>query len=590
MASTTLRTSAISAGLACVSLVALIGCSTPLEPFGTDELRQAIARTTAREFRDAGAQPAHRELARPLGEVEATFDDERLRELQDLSGPTSYDADAIELGDDLLGETSNEIGLTLRQVILTGIENNLDLRTAQLSPAISEADVVAAEAVFDAVLFATHTSSWTDQPQVVTSTGGVNVGSRANVAAIRSLETGIRKPLASGGQITFSTLVERTDRGSPGYTYTPNAAYGTNVLVGITQPLLRNFGSDVAYAEIRVNRNIERAAVEELRSRMISVLTEIERTYWILAQARWNLLIRERLLGRGIETRDVLAGRRGFDVTPAEWSDAVARVESRKAEVITAKAFVRQASDALKLLMNHPDLPVGSETIIVPLDRFVDESITYSLLDSITTGVANRPEVQRAILNMDNASVQVMLANNARLPMLDLAASIQYNGLDDDTGSSYDRLADGSYIDYLLRLQFEIPVGNRAAEATYRQTQLQRAQTTLGYQNVVRQVVLDVKTAVRDLDTNYQLIGQRRSARLASAENLRTLAVQEQVQALTPEFLNLKFQRQDQLAAAELQEVNALAEYNIALATLHAAMGVALQRNQIDFVVPEVGK
>ena len=96
-----------------------------------------------------------------------------------------------------------------------------------------------------------------------------------------------------------------------------------------------------------------------------------------------------------------------------------------------------------------------------------------------------------------------------------------------------------------------------------------------------------MKTAVRNARTDYELLSQRDEARLAAAENLRTLTVQEDVTALTPDFLDLKFGRQEALAAAELNHIQALVNYNISLANLYAAMGTALERNQIDFVVPE---
>jgi len=113
----------------------------------------------------------------------------------------------------------------------------------------------------------------------------------------------------------------------------------------------------------------------------------------------------------------------------------------------------------------------------------------------------------------------------------------------------------------------------------------------VGYRRIVQDVVLSVKRSLRDVATNYQLIEQSRSARLAATENLRTLEVQKKtIQALSPEFLNLEFQRQESLALAELEEIAALANYNIALADLYASTGTALERNQIKFVVPDAGE
>jgi len=570
-----------------ITSLLLIACSTPFQPLGVEELRDSIRLTEEQELGEAAQHPEKRQMLPNDNDVRDTLTPERLAELEELSGRSSYQGVSLDLGDDLLGTKSGEVGLTLRQAILAALKFNPDLQAARLTPAIREADLVSAEAAFDSTFFANYNLNWLDQPQVVPGTGTISFGTRANVVNVRTLETGVRKNLVSGGQMTVSTSLERSDNSSPGFSFSPDPAYTSSILLSVTQPLLRGFGSEVTLAEVHARRNQQRQEIEQLRSTTITLVTEVEKAYWTLMQARWNLLIRQRLLDRGIATREQLRGRLGFDVTPAEWSDAVARVETRKSDVISAKSLVRQASDALKLLMNHPDLPLGSETIVAPLDDFTQEPIEYSLLDAVTTSIEHRPEMKQALLNMDNAAIQVLVSNNARLPLLNLAASMQFNGLDDQWEESYDHVTSSRFIDYLVRLQFEYPLGNRSAEAQYRSARLQQNQAVLSYRNVLRQVVLDVKTALRDLNTNYQLLGQRDAARLAAAENLRTLKVQEEVQALTPEFLNLEFNRQELLASSELQQIDALVKYNISLANLHAAMGIALERNQIKFVVPD---
>jgi len=83
--------------------------------------------------------------------------------------------------------------------------------------------------------------------------------------------------------------------------------------------------------------------------------------------------------------------------------------------------------------------------------------------------------------------------------------------------------------------------------------------------------------------TNYELIEATRAFRVAQAENLRALLVQEEtLVGLTPEFLNLKFQRQETLAEARREEVAALVNFDTALAELYRAMGVGLTMRRIE--------
>jgi hypothetical protein len=105
----------------------------------------------------------------------------------------------------------------------------------------------------------------------------------------------------------------------------------------------------------------------------------------------------------------------------------------------------------------------------------------------------------------------------------------------------------------------------------------------------VQQVVFDVKSAIRNLLLNYQLLAHERVARVAAAEDYRAFRVEKELNAInTIERLSLEFQRQESLASAEQQEIAAMANYSISLAQLHAAMGTILERNQIEFVVPNV--
>ena len=76
---------------------------------------------------------------------------------------------------------------------------------------------------------------------------------------------------------------------------------------------------------------------------------------------------------------------------------------------------------------------------------------------------------------------------------------------------------------------------------------------------------------------------QNRQTRLAQAENLRALLVDERtLAALSPEFLQLKFQTQNALAQSQNIYIGALAAYQVSIARLHQAMGDGLEVNRIE--------
>lgn len=135
-------------------------------------------------------------------------------------------------------------------------------------------------------------------------------------------------------------------------------------------------------------------------------------------------------------------------------------------------------------------------------------------------------------------------------------------------------------------MAFSQPIGNRAAEAEYRKARLRRSEAVIGYQQSIENAVFSVKTALRSVTTSYSLIEQSRASRLASAESLRALNVLEKsLAALTPEFLQTKFQAQDRLAVAYMSEVDSMVNYNSAMARLYNAMGTGLTMNRIELDV-----
>ncbi|MDY7107598.1 MAG: TolC family protein [Planctomycetota bacterium] len=560
------------------------GCQSPLGS-STDEpsLQQAVAAAVDRELAGLDEDSPTLETTQAPAEVERALT-ERREELEAIGPATEASRTEVDLGADLTGGEQRRVSVTLRSIMDTAVERNLATRIAKLQPAVNAEDVINARAVFDFLLFASADMDKIDEPTTVPVLGGIQLGTPFDASERYRFETGVRKRFYTGGELSASTDLTRFRNNAPGIGLVPDPAYTAAVRLGLTQPLLRGFGEAVNTATIRLAENTETRAVAQLKTELLDLVEQVEQAYWNLVFA-WNELeIRQWLVNEGVDVRDVLDRRREFDTRLAEFSDAVATVESRKADVIRSRRNIRAASDRLKALINDPELTVGSEALLHPAETFVTSSIGYNLREMIVTALSERPEIEQAMLDIDDASIARTVADNVRLPRLDLAAQIAYFGLDEESGESYENLLDAEFIDYILGLRFEYPIGNRGPEAEYRRARLQRSQALLGYRRAVQNVVLDVKASLRDVVTNYELIRATRSNRIAQAENLRALLVEEDTLAgLTPEFLNLKFQRQERLALARTEELLALANFDQAVAGLYRAMGTGLAMQSIDF-------
>lgn len=569
------------------------GCSRPFRSAADDPLARVIAETAAREALPSPADPRPIALEESETPVERALAPRRT-ELDGL-GPQAIDGGpGLDVGPDLLGQAAREATLGLREAIVAAVENNLSVQIARIDQAVSQAEVVKAEAIFDAVVFAGTGFSRIDQPgqQVfVTPPGGgppVEVNPGGQDQRIFTYEAGLSQFLPSGGSVSVTAGGARNENLLPGLTLAPNPDWDSVLTLSLAQPLLRGFGSDVNTARIALARNEDRRSLQSLRERLLSIVAEAERAYWNLVLARQELVIRQWLVEVGEDVRDIVERRQQLDVTLADFADAVATVESRKADVIRSERRVAVAVDELKRILNDPRYPLGSEVTIVPSEWMVSTPLRYSLPEALATAVRESPAVQKAVLAIDDASIRELVADNGRLPQLDLAAEMAYFGQSGDFGPSWSEVGEASFIDYVVGLQFSQPIGNRAAEAEYRQARLRRSAAVLRYRESVQDTVFAVRVALRDIVAGWRLIAQARSFRIAQAENLRALEVLERTRAsLTPEFLNLKFQRQAGLALAQFEEIAALVAYNVSIAELHRAMGTGLAMNRIELQMPD---
>lgn len=586
-----------------VGVVLAGGCSGPIEKRSEQDLRRAILESLKQETAPFADRAGPLTTTRSGITDELEIRPESLDEIDRLFNPARYPGGpqgggseriADLAGQDLFGQRASTVTIGLRRVVRTALEHNLSAQEASLGPAIAEAGVAAAESAFDWIFYSNLLWSDVDTPQ---AGPGFLPGIRESVNAQQSVtsETGLRRSLVTGGSFSVNNEAVYTDvrSSSFGSLPVPNPSANAALTFQIDQPLLRGFGADVGLAEVRLARNSERAEIAALKSRLITVVTRAESAYWDLLLAHRELVIAARLLERGVQVREDIKARRVLDAVQAQVADAVATVERRKGDVLRAQRAVRRASDRLKLVMNDPAIPVGSELLLVPSDEAIDEAMTYSLLDEIETAVSRRPEIDAALLAIDDASIRMVVAQSGVLPALGLRAQAALLGFDGNMGDAYGEIGRGEFIDnFLIGGFFEQAIGNRGPEAELRRRRLERMRSVIAYRRTVQEVVLEVKESLDEVVTNYQLIAQAQVGRIAAAEALRTLLVEKELtdRGYTVERLNLELNQQDSLAAAERAEIRALIDYNTAIARLHASTGTTLERNRINFVVPDVNQ
>ncbi len=578
----------VAGGVSLIATLVGTGCRSPLDRDPAADLQATVRAAVDREL--DGLPDGQSPQTTEAGAVDLSKDlDSRLDALAEI-GPQVADGGAsLDIGNGLDGLPREVVTIGLDDAIRRAVVNNLGVQRTRVDQAVTAAEIIRSEAAFDAVLGAGANFARIDEPgnDILLSgpAGPPIVIDQGQDVSQWGFTTDLTKRLTAGGSVQLGLETERQRIFNTPQEFTYDPAWQSAVTLGLAQPLLRGFGEDVNTAQIKLAENNDRRAQIGVRSRLLDLVVEIENAYWNLAFARQQVVVAQWLVAEGERIRDILANRRGFDTTLAQYADAVATVESRKTRLIQALRDVGRAADALKAVVNDPDLAVGGEQDVVPIDALVEAAYTFDLRDEIATAMSNSPTIDAAIIGIEDASIREIVARNGRLPALDLRAEFAWLGLAEEFGSSVSAI-DGDFVDYIVGMQFSQPIGNRAAESVLLQARLRRSAAVIDYRRAVQRAVLDVKNAVRDIDAGYALVAQARNFRLAQAENLRALeALRETLAALTPEFLNLLFQRQERLGEAQLQEFGASVTYNVAIAQLERSTGTGLEKRGIDVVV-----
>ncbi len=469
------------------------------------------------------------------------------------------------------------VRLPLREITQRAVANNRTVRVSGYQPAIDETRVTEAEARFDPEAFAGLTYESRRQDNEF-GFGGSNFDQwRA--------ELGIRQLLPTGGQLELKYSPNSTNTLvglQQGVNSTIDPVYTSEIALQLTQPLLRDFGLAVNRARIVINKNNQRISVLDFRKDLEEMLRNVEEVYWRQIQAVENVKIQERLLQGNIRTADIVSKRFGQDVTLEQISNSITRVEFARTELIRARQRVSDLSDQLKNLMNDPDFPVAGDTLITPADEPLLVPIVFDFSDAMQTALLNRFELGQQQLRVDSAQVALEVAKNNKLPQLNLVGSIGLQGLGEDYIDSHDPIWDTDNVSWSLGLQFVQKIGNREAQAIYVRAQLQRMQAVTQYEQIIDQVTTDVKTAQREVETSWQIIGQSRKAKFAATKALEVVQTQEDGgEALNPRFVESKLNRQQDLATAERAEAESIAAYNIAISRLESAKGTLLRYNNV---------
>ncbi len=475
------------------------------------------------------------------------------------------------------------ITLTLRDAVLQALENNIDIQVSRHTRDAKVTDIVFEQAKFDPTiqLGGRYERQVSPLNRPIFGFGGVTIGTEPDNFDQNDtrVNLGYSQRLLTGGSydLTFDTT-RNSVAGSTSFLFNPS--YASNLGVNVTQPLLRNFGPTVNKTLITVARNA--AAVEELvlRQQVLSVIAQVEQAYWELVFARENLRIAKATLKAAEE---LLASNRekvkAGVMANVEALQAQAGMAGRIEQILLAHKTVQDQEDQLRRLLSRSEDELTQTVPVVPLDEPLQHHQDFTLKTHIAHALQHRPEVLQAKKILNSSQVQRQFAKNQLLPDLSLQGGLGIAGLGGDPSDSWDRMTSTDFYNMGAGLMLSYPLGNRAAESQHQRRILETHQQQASLLRTRQQVIIDVKEATRQLETNYKRIRTNQTARRLSQKQLD--AEQERLQlGLTTTRAVLEFQRDLQIAQG--QELRAILDYNQSLSHLRLVTASTLDHYNLE--------
>jgi len=499
------------------------------------------------------------------------------------------------VGSTFAQQETETITLSLKGCIIKAMENNLGVAIEVLNPELAEISVDSAREKFLPDLSFSYNRrdnnsasySFLDAAETVSSLY-YDYGSVFNQAI----------PTGGSFSVSINTYKSESNRSFQSI----NPRFGSTLTFEFTQPLLKNFGYKNSRKDIIVANNNLAISEKDFETALQDTVYSVEEAYWNLVYSQELLKVRQQSLELA---RDLLEkNQRAVEVgtlAPIEILNAQATVATREADILDAEAQVKNNEDILKTRINLAAEEEGAEDMtIIPADRPGYERNDVRLQEALSIAMKNRPDLQAARIDLKNQEINFDFAKNQMLPDLSLRASYFSPGISGNQilyqdnnafsgivvgvipGGISNALKDAfnfRYKNWSIGLTLSVPFNTFLSRAAYAQSRVNLEQSQLRLKNQEQQIFLEIKTAVRAVQTNYKRVLAYRAARELSQRQLE--AEEEKLKVgLTTNYFVLQYQTD--LATAQSTELKALIDYNLSLANLNRVLGTSLEEKSIS--------
>jgi outer membrane protein TolC len=488
-----------------------------------------------------------------------------------------------------------KLELSLRDFIDLVMANNTDIEIQRTTIEIQKNAIMRAFAPFDPTLQGSFTATRTVQQTTNALQGALEL-----------------KQLNQPITFTYNQTLQSGTQFSVGYTTTKlstndtfqlfNPSLSGQMVLGFTQPLIRNRGSYITKLPITIARTRYAGSKFTMIDQVTRLLFQAEGAYWDVVGARETLRVQEKALELNAEA--LKRSRRELElgaISPLDIYQPEANYASAEIQVSQAKFRLQQLEDALRRQISADldptvrDLPVVlTETVLPPSDTLPLDREGY-----VNRALANRPDLLSTRNNLMVDDLQIRRTTNALRPDLSLRGGYTTTGR---SGDYYPRPISvggisvpvapiyGGYTDlleqvfgfnypvYTFGLTLRLPIRDRAAASDLADAMVNKRLNALRQRSLEQQARLEVLNAVNQVEAS------RANVKLAVvARDLaqKQLDAEQKKYDLGTTVIFFVLDAQTRLVNAEAQLVNQTVQYRRNLLSLLRVTGELLNERGV---------
>jgi outer membrane protein TolC len=373
-------------------------------------------------------------------------------------------------------------------------------------------------------------------------------------------------------------------------------SYSTDLGISLSQPLLRNLWIDADRLQVRLARKDLKISEYTVMLTIMDVVNRVQQAYYDLIAAQDQVRARE--LSLTLADRLLQENKKRVEVgtmAPLDVRQAESEAALRRADLIQAAALVTTFENILKGLISN-NYQMWHAVAVRPTEKLIAVPQTYDLQESWINGLTSRPDYNRAKETLERQGINVSFALNQLFPALNLTGTYGRSGFDsrreftlpNSTNVIVQNPSFSATLDdiraernprYSFGLVFEMPLTFRQERARLDSAKALREQAKLDLQIIHEQILVGIDDAIKAAVAAYERVQATRAGR-DYAEQALEAAQKMLVNGRATSFEVLRLQRD--LTDARAQEIDALADYNKALAELYFREGTILKKNNVQ--------